>query len=161
MPKKLTHADIAKMSDNWARKCARIEKLKNERNAELHPHQVAFEEATKPILDNYDPQIEKLEEQADALETQVLDWLSSQKKSVKVEGKKAIAEFEKGLRLARERVVNAEKFVAKCVERKVKDFWKYVRVQIKDAQLVMSKDEMDEICTKPKVEVADATLTLK
>ena len=161
MSKRLTHADIAKMSDNWARKCAQIKTLENERNAAIHPHQVAFENKTKPILDEYDPKIEKLQEQADDLRNQVLEWLSSQKKSVRVEGKKAIAEFEKGFRLARERVVNAEKFVAKCVERKIKDFWKYVRVAIKDAEAAIGKEDMDQICTRPKVPIAEATLTLK
>ena len=79
---------------------------------------------------------------------------------MKVIGKKAIASFLKTERPG-DRVVDPEAFVAKCVERRIKDFWNYVRVTIKDAAQLMGKEDMEDLCTRPPVQVEQATLELK
>lgn len=159
MPK-LTQEAVKQKADRWAKLTKQIKTAENSRNDALHPHQVKYEKATKPIIDEWDEVIDPLQEKADELETEILGWLGEQKKSIRLEGKLAVAELAKGTGLGN-RIVDAEKFVAKCVERKIKDFWKYVKVTIKDASLVMGKEDMDDMTDQPKVPFSNSSLTLK
>lgn len=158
---KLTQEQIRQKVDAWAKLCGQIATTERARNLELHPHQVSYEKKTRPITEKWNSKLDPLQEKADALETEIVEWLEAQKKSVRIEGKKAVAEFTKSRGFG-DRVVDAEKFVARCIERNIKHFWqKYVTVTIKNAQLVMGKEDMDELCSKPPITMAAATLELK
>lgn len=156
----LTQNAIKTKAEKWASLQAKIARLESEKISELTPHQEAYERKTAPIVARFDEQIDPLQEKADELESEILEWLEKQKRSIRLETKNAIAEMVRSKGFG-DRVVDAEKFVAKCIERGIKNFWRLVRVNIKDANQVMGKEDMDELCDRPKVETANATLELK
>lgn len=158
---KLSQSDIRALSERWAAHIKKIALLEKDRNAEMHPHQVAFEKKTQPIVEKYDTQIDKLQEKADAIELQVTEWLESQTKSITLTSKSAIASFFKGKKESKDRVVNAQKFLAFVKEKGAAAVYKCVKVVIKDAEKLIGKTELDKICTKPKEDVEEATLVLK
>ena len=68
MPK-LTQKDIRAMADQWADLNKKIAAVEKKRNAELHPHKVAYEEVTRPVIEKWDAKLDPLQDKADALET--------------------------------------------------------------------------------------------
>ena len=158
--KALTQADIKAKAEKWALLTQKIEKLEAAKDAELEPILAKHEKQLAPINERHDAVIEPLQEKADEIEIEVTEWLEKQKKSIKIESRRAVAEFSKGTKFG-DRVVNAVKFIEICTERKIKDFWKLVKVTIKDAESVLGKDDMTAICDKPKVASEIATLSMK
>lgn len=160
LPKRLTQADVRMLAEQWAVLTKRIDKLEASHAAERAPIVERHQKELAPIADKYDAKVEPLQEKADAIEMRILEWLDGQKRPVRIESKSAIAEFAKGVKFG-DRIVNAEVFVRKCVERKIKDFWRLVTVTLKNAETVMGKNDMEEICSKQRIEFESSSLMLK
>lgn len=157
---KLTQEQIRTKTEQWAKLQRQIKKAESGKISELTPFQEAYEKRTAPIIERWDAKIDPLQEKADGLEAEITEWLETQKKSIRIESRSAVAVLEKG-NAEGDRVVDAEKFIERCIARKIKNFWQYVKVTIKDANQVMGKTDMDELCTKPKVPFMNTDLMLK
>lgn len=157
---KPTQADIQAKAQKWAVLTKKITKAEAQRDAELEPILAKHERQLKPVNERWDATIDPLQEKADALEAEIMEYLEGLKKTTRIESKDAVAEFVKGTKFG-DRVVDGAKFVAIATERKIKDFWKMVKVTIKDAEKVLGKEDLESICTKPKVPNENASLTLK
>lgn len=160
MAKALTQSDIKSMAERWATHTRKLEKIEADREAELAPVKAAFQKKAAPINEKYDALVDPLQAKADELEEAITEWLRKQKKSIRIESRSAVAEFIKGSKLGN-RVVDAFKFVAMASERKIKDYWSHVNVTIKDAEKLLGKDDLDAICSQPKVVSEIVNLELK
>lgn len=158
--KALTQADIKAKAERWAMLTKKIETLETAKDAELAPIVARHEKQLAPVHARHDALIDPLQAKADEMEIEINEWLGTQKKSIRIETRNAVAEFSKGTKFGG-RVVNAFKFVETATERKIKDLWKYVSVTIKDAETVLGKADLETICEKPKVPSEIASLTLK
>lgn len=160
--KALNQSDIVAKVTRWAHIKRSIATLEREKSGD--PKLAALIEKhareMQPFVEKYDDAIEKLEDKADAIHTEVIAWLEKRTKSIVISTKHAVAEFFKGHKVARNRIVDPKKFVAKCEELK-KDPWPLMSVLVKDGEQLLGKKDFEAVSTKPKVAVAEATLTLK
>lgn len=141
---KLSQADIKAKADQWAGLGEKIRKAEEARDADLEPHRKKYEAAYDEVGKQHDPKIDKLHTQRAALETEVLDWLQAQGKTVSLEGSKAVAANE--LKVGA-RVIDPHKFFERAKE-KGAAAWECVTVAIAKAEKLIGKTAVDEISTK-------------
>lgn len=156
---KLTQTQVKEKADKWAAAKAKIAKAEKDRSAEIEPYLQQYNEDTKPIVEKYDAKIGKLQQEADALETELLGYLSEQTKDVQLDGKLAVAERKTETKIG-SRVIDVQKFLETAKSHGSK-MWECVSVAIKKAEDLIGKKEVDAIATKPTTTVTTTTLRLK
>lgn len=168
---KLTQAEVKAKAEEFAGYQKQIDKLEaklfietesivDRHAAEMEKLVAKHEAELKPFNDKYQPKIDKLDTKAASIETEIVDWLKSQKKSITIETENAIAEFFKGKRQSRERVASVPMFL-EFVKTKGDEVYKCMVVQLKGAEELIGKKELDAICEKPYKDVEEASLKLK
>lgn len=150
-------SDVAHKIERWAKHCRDIELIADEqaKDKKIAALLAQLDELQRP----YAERIEKLEEKASEIKTEVVAWLGKQKRNVTVESKSAIAQLLTGTRPGN-RVPDAQKFIALCKKKKVEP-WAAIQVIIKLAEPMVGKNEFDKVCTSEQREYKDATLKLK
>ena len=141
---KLSQADIKAKADEWADLGKKITKLEDARDAALEPHRQKYESAYAAVGRQHDPKIEKLQQQRDELQAEVIGWLNAQGKAVTIEATKAIAANEMKVGA---RVIDPHKFFEKA-KSKGAAAWDCVTVAIAKAEKLLGKTTVDEISTK-------------
>ena len=169
MPK-LTQTQIKEKADEWARLQQQIEKLAAKYNAALEPtltrQQNELLELTNshleeqaPIAKKHVPKLEKLQAEADAIETEVTGWLEANGKPIVLAGELAEAAYKVGTKIGN-RVVDKPKLIELCKQKGV-DVWNCVDVILKKAETLLGKKEIDEISAKDEIETKTVYLKFK
>jgi len=169
---KLTQTEVKEKAESYAAKMAEYDKLVTKYEAATKDigerHQKELEELLEkhetelaPIAKKHLPKIEKISIEIEALYGEVIDWLQSQKKSIKLESSSAIAEFFKGKKELPGRVASVKDFLGYVKTKGEDAVYACMNVVLKDAEKLIGKTELDKIASKPKKDVEKATLTLK
>jgi hypothetical protein len=138
---------------------SRIEYFQTRCNKEMASHVVAHNEAIKPILEKYEPKIEPLRIRAGEIEKEICGALKANldadgnPKLLTIDGETHTVSLSKK---EGSRVVDVEKFFS-FVKVKTAAFWKSLKVNLKDAEPLVGKSEIDKIATKPVTYVAAIT----
>jgi len=156
---RLSKSDIAHKAERWALAMRERAKLDAAKEAAMAPLIKRHADEMQKVLDAHDPKISAVEQKADALYTEVVDWLNSQCKPVAIESRSAIAELLKGEKL-RDRVIDVKKFLA-YAKRKGDAVYDCVSVGVAKAEKLLGKTELDKISVRPVVPYTKATLRLK
>lgn len=168
---KLTHADIKAKAEEYAKTIGQIGKVKkayvkevsgimDQQAVEMADLVADHAEELKPFEDRYQPKIDKLNEKAAGLYSEILGWLQQQKKSITLETENTVLRLLKGSRPGN-RKVDPAKFVEICIKRGIEGFWRAVNVVLKDAEPILGKNDLEAICSKPEVPFEEASLELK
>ncbi len=168
---KLTQAQVKEKAEEYAKCAKQIGKLNAgyaKETAELYARQetelakviAAHTQELQPFEDKFQPKIDKLNDKAAGLYSEILGWLQGQSKSVTIETENTILRLLKGSRPGN-RKVDPAKFIEICVKRGIEGFWKAVNVVLKDAEPILGKNDLEAICSKPEVAFEEASLELK
>lgn len=156
----MNRSDVIHNAERWAAHTKKVASLEAQRDEELSPIREAYEQKAEAINECYDAQIGKLQDRADAIETEIREWLAKQKKDVRLESRSAIVAITRGEKLG-DRVVDAAKFMKLAARRQIDGFMNYVRVTVKDASAVLGKDDLEAVTDRPKLKTEVVTLELK
>lgn len=140
----LSQKAVKELADEWADLGDKIAKLDSKRNAELDPYLILHNETIKPVLDKYDPKIEKLQERQSEIYDEVTEWLSIQGRPIVLEGENAVAAVEVKVG---SRTIDPKAFFD-LVKTKGSEFWGCLTVQIAKAERFLGKTEVDRISEK-------------
>lgn len=168
---KLTQAEIKEKAEEYAKIIGQIGKLNKayvkevsvimgQQAAEMADLVAEHAEELQPFGDKYQPKIDKLNEKAAGLHSEILGWLEQQKKSITLETENTIVRLLTGSRPGN-RKVDPQKFVETCIKRGIEGFWRAVNVVLKDAEPILGKNDLEAICSKPEVPFEEASLELK
>lgn len=149
---KLTQTQIKEKADEWAKLNVQIDKAVQ-----------AKEDFLAPIVEKHDKKIDALQDQADKIEAEVIAWLDTQPKAIRLESQKAIAELEISTKTTMgARVIDAEKFIAKAKGQK-KNPWPCIKVEVGKAEKLLGPKDVDGISTRTESTgtVRNASLSLK
>jgi phage host-nuclease inhibitor protein Gam len=169
---KLTQAEVKEKVDLWAAKnveheklCAKYETataaIYDRQQQELDDLIEKHEAELAPIAKKHTPKIERVATEIETLHSEVIGWLKTQKKSLTLQTDSAIAEFYKGQKESKDRVVSVEGFLQFVKTKGDGPVYRCMRVGLKEAEELIGKTELDKICSKPKKDVEEATLELK
>lgn len=158
MPK-LSQAAVKAKADEWAAKKTAIAKLEQQKADALGPIYQRHNEELKPFLAKYDPKIEKLQQEADAIESEVIGWLTTNDKQVRLEGEKAVAAYETGTKLG-SRVIDVKKFL-EVAKAKGGVMFGCINILVANAEKLLGKKELDQISTRPETPTKNIFLKLK
>jgi hypothetical protein len=142
---KPTRAEIKQKVDEWARLDAKAKKAADARNAELNVFLQKHQKAIQPILDHHEPKIQKLVDQRQAIEKEILGWLREYGKPIVLTGELAVAANETSIGA---RVIDPKKFFD-AVKEKTASFWECVNIVIAKAETLIGKKTVNAISTKP------------
>jgi hypothetical protein len=160
---KLTQRDIRTKADEWALLADEIEKAETVREKRMKPLIERQNEELAAAVRPYDKKIEKLSTAFDALYEEIMGWLGSQPKAIKIESERAIAELrlETTTRVG-PRVIDVQAFIAKATSRK-KDPWGAVKVEVGKAERLLGPDDINAVSTRPETVSTErvASLDLK
>src|SRR5947208_513201 len=115
--KAVNATDIAHKAERWAkymRDAAALAKDR-EQDDELNELRLRHADELQPFIDKYDLEIERLEDKAAEIYSEVIAWLLTRPKAIAIESKRAIAKLLKGKKPGA-RQPDAEKFIARCEE---------------------------------------------
>jgi hypothetical protein len=133
MPK-LTQAEIKAKADEWAKAIGLVAKAVETKEAFL-----------APLVEPHDRKIEKLQDQADKIEAEIIAWLDGQPKAIRLEAKKAIAELELFERTTLgPRVIDPEKFIA-TAKRQNKNPWPCIKVEVGKGEKLLGPKDINSI----------------
>lgn len=127
---------------------AKREKLENQKARQLHPHQVAFNEATKPITDKFDEKVAPIDKKI----AELMDEISAEyNKTKQADGSYKLGKVEFGglvaepysIQSARE--VDAKSFFDSVPALKRESVWGAFKVLIGKAEKIVGKEALDKI----------------
>jgi hypothetical protein len=156
---KLSQAAIKTKADEWAAKLAEIRKLEAAKEKAIAPIVAQHEEELRPFLAKYDPKIEQLQAEAAALHTEVIGWLNEREAPIHLETDKAIAARSTVAKVG-PRVASVKRFL-EVAKSKGESMYECLDVLIANAEKLLGKKELDQICTRPATETTTCTLKLK
>lgn len=130
---KPTQAEIRAKADDWAKAVGAVKRAEATRDEVIAP---------------YDDKIAKLQEKADAIETEILSWLDAQPKPIRLEGEKAFCELviSEHTTLGPRRI-DVEAFVSLAKSQK-KNPWPCVKVEVGKAEKLLGPKDIDAISTR-------------
>lgn len=151
---KLTQAEVKAKADEYARLTEKIGKAEDAKARELDPYRAEYEEKTAAIVSKHDSKIQKLADQAAAIEDEVLGWLNGVGKPIALEGELAVASVQ--LKTS-SRKIDPETFF-KFVKEKTAGFWDCVSIGIAKAEKLIGNDKIDKISSQDTKLVASLKL---
>jgi len=151
---KLTQAEVRAKADEYAALSKKIEKSEAARDAEMQPFVEKHQRAIKGIVDHHEPRIQKMRDQRDALQTEVLGWLNGVGKPLVLEGENATAVVESK---PGSRVIDVQKFLKKAKD-KGSAMWECLSVAVAKAEKLLGEKTISEISRKDSKLVASLKL---
>lgn len=145
---KLTQAEIKAKADEYIRLQTEIAEVQRKRERVVNPlmerHALEMASATR----KYDTQIDKLNNAGTELYHEVMDWLESQSKPVKLVGELAIAQLQiTEIAKAGPRVIDVERFIALAKEQK-KDPWSCIKAEVGKAEKLLGPKDIEKVSTR-------------
>ena len=156
---KLSQAAVKAKADEWAGKLSEIAKLEQKKVDALSPIIEQHNEELKPFLARFDPKIEKIRAEADAIHKEVIGWLGKNGKPITLHGEKAVAAYETGTKLG-DRVINVKQFL-EIAKAKGEAMYECFGIFVQKAEKLIGKKELDQISTRPSSPTKSVTLKLK
>lgn len=127
---------------------AKREKLETQKARQLHPHQVAFNEATKPITDKFDEKVAPIDKKI----AELMDSISAEfNKTKQADGSFKLGKVEFGGLVAEPystqsaREVDAKVFFDSVPAIKRESVWSAFKVLISKAEKLVGKEALDKI----------------
>lgn len=147
---KVKEKEVKAKLDEWANLQAKIVHQENIRNKKLAPLIQKHNEETKPFIDVCEAKTQPWRTKAAAIEAEIKALIESDRdadgnpKPITISTDSAIATVEKKVGA---RMVNVKKYFD-FVKVKTADFWKSLKVTIKDAEPIVGKNKIDELADK-------------
>ena len=151
---KLTQAEVKAKADEYARLQQKMQKAEDARNRELEPFRAEYEEKIAAIVSKHDSKMQKLADQAAAIEDEVLGWLNGVGKPIAIEGELAVASVQ--LKTS-SRKIDAQTFFNFVKDRSAA-FWECVTIGIAKAEKLVGNDKIDKISSQETKLVASLKL---
>jgi hypothetical protein len=142
---KLSQSAIKTKADEWAAIQGKIQIADIARNAALAPILERQADELQLASAKHDQKISKLQQEADAIEAEVLEWLETQGE-ITVTGARAIAERRTETKIGA-RVIDVKKFFD-AAKSKGEAMWDCVTVAVAKAEKLLGKKEIDAISEK-------------
>lgn len=159
MAKALSQSDVTHEIERWAATMKKLRAAEAVRDKEIQPLTDKYEAAVAEINKLHDPKIDKLQANADEIETKIREWLDGKTKTTVIDTKHAVAEVVHGSKNG-VRVPDLKKLTALCKKKSV-DFWQFVTVALGKLDKALGETEVNTICEIPTVPTKVVNLRLK
>lgn len=157
---KVNQTAVKEKLEEWAEVQAKISRADIAKNKKMSPLIEAHNQEIKPIVEAYDKKVQPLRERSAEIEKAIKALIESDRdadgnpKPVMISSESATATVEKK---EGSRVVNVQKYF-NSVKVKTAEFWKSLKVTIKDAEPIVGKNKIDDLSDKTPTFVSSIRL---
>lgn len=155
---KLTKSEVIELLGEFAKLEKRLQTLAKKRDDELSPLIEAHNEASRPILDEFEAKSTKIRAKRDEVNAQIKGYLDAAGRDQVITGEKAYAERKTETKVG-PRVIDPKTFYD-TVKAKGSEFWGCLSVGIAKAEKFLGKTSVDEIADIKSTEVVTTEIKL-
>lgn len=147
---KVKEKEVKTKLDEWAKLQEKISQAENVRNKKLAPLVAKHNEETKPFIEACDAKTQPWVQKCTTLEAEIKALIEADRdadgnpKPITISTELATATVEKKVG---SRIVNVKKYFD-FVKVKTEEFWKSLKVTIKDAEPIVGKNKIDDLSDK-------------